>query len=132
MTALLPVSNDRWTNTLLLTGELACAKAVGPIDIMAAPTAALTAIMCTSAPALRAVGRAFNYVSFNVRAVRNRLQRAAVLPLGTLAQKIEPALEVPGKRGEMQSAAAEKARPDQSSPSYGEEGFMLDYRCYSI
>jgi hypothetical protein len=85
-----------------------------------------------SAPALRGVGRAFNYVSFNVRAVRNRLQRAAVLLLGTLAQKIEPTMGVPGKQGEMQSAAAEKARSDQSSPSYGEEGFMLDYRCYSI
>jgi hypothetical protein len=49
------------------------------------------------------------YVSFNVRAVRNRLQRAAVLPQGTLAQKIEPTLEVPGERGEIQSAAGEKA-----------------------
>jgi hypothetical protein len=60
LTTGLPVSNDGWINTLLTTGSLACAKALGPINIIPAPTAALMIIMCLTGAALWAVGRAFN------------------------------------------------------------------------
>ncbi|WP_175896587.1 hypothetical protein [Burkholderia pseudomultivorans] len=56
--ALLPVSYGRCTNTLLVTGALACAKAIGATNIAAASVAALDATMRASAPTLRAVGRA--------------------------------------------------------------------------
>ena len=59
--ALLPVSNVRWMNTLLVTGSLACAKALGPLDIMTAPSAALAAMAdINEAPLRAAARRAFN------------------------------------------------------------------------
>jgi len=56
LTALLPVSYDRCTNTLLVTGSLACANARGMADTIAA-AAALNAAIRTSEPASRTVGR---------------------------------------------------------------------------
>ncbi|ABB12780.1 hypothetical protein Bcep18194_B2669 [Burkholderia lata] len=55
--ALLPVSYDRCTNTLLVTGSLACANAGGMADTVAAAAAALNAAIRTSEPASRTVGR---------------------------------------------------------------------------
>jgi hypothetical protein len=55
--ALLPVSYDRCTNTLLVTGSLACANAGGMVDIVAA-AAALNAAIRTSEAVSRTVGRA--------------------------------------------------------------------------
>ncbi|VWB63387.1 hypothetical protein BLA14095_02844 [Burkholderia lata] len=57
LTALLPVSYDRCTNTLLVTGSLACANAGGIVDIVAA-AAALNAAIRTSEAVSWTVGRA--------------------------------------------------------------------------
>jgi len=53
----LPVSYARCTNTLLVTGSLACANARGIADTNAAAAAALNAAIRTSEPVSRTVGR---------------------------------------------------------------------------
>ncbi|WP_175046878.1 hypothetical protein [Burkholderia lata] len=91
--ALLPVSYDRCTNTLLVTGSLACANADGMADTVAAAAAALNAAVRTSEPASRTVGRTVTLCSSNVHPVGDRSAAGGARPKNWPAPECGPSRE---------------------------------------
>ncbi|HDR9483949.1 TPA: hypothetical protein QDC20_002051 [Burkholderia aenigmatica] len=123
--ALLPVSYDRCTNTLLVTDSLACANAGGMADIIAA-AAALNAAIRTSEPASRTVGRTVTLRFLQCASCRRSSGRPRRPP-----EKIGPHVNARAKPRTQQHLGG-VSRRDQSSPSRPKENFRPNYSYYSI
>lgn len=105
--ALLPVSYERCTNTLLVTSSLACANAGGMADTIAAAAAALNAAIRTSEPASRTVGRTVTLRFLQCASGRRSFGRPRRPP-----EKIGPHLNARAKpRTQQQPWGGIKARP---------------------